>query len=112
MDNRVRMVVATRAFGLGIDKPDVRLVLHYHFPDSPETYYHEAGRAGRDGRRAHAVLLYRPEDRRIQSYFLSGKFPHREDSHRVYRALAASRDAPRGLALRELATRSGLGATR
>lgn len=108
MENRYRVVVATKAFGLGIDKSDVRLVLHYHFPDSPESYYHEAGRAGRDGETAHAVLLYRLEDRRIQSYFLSGKFPHREDSQKVYRALSETAGAGKGVRLRDLSARAGL----
>lgn len=109
MDNRYRAVVATKAFGLGIDKPDIRLVLHYHFPDSPETYYQEAGRGGRDGRPARAVLLYRLEDRRIQTYFLGGKFPRREESSRVYGALsAASTVDSRGTTLRDMVARTGL----
>ena len=110
MDNRYRVVVATKAFGLGIDKPDIRLVLHYHFPDSPETYYQEAGRAGRDGERAHAILLYRLEDRRIQSYFLGGKYPRPEDAQRLYQALQAAtqENHGNGVTLRELALRTEL----
>ncbi len=81
------VVVATKAFGLGIDKPDVRYVVHYQFPDSLESYVQEAGRAGRDGRPARAVLLYRLEDRRIQSYFLGGKYPRPEESERVWRVV-------------------------
>ncbi|MFL6649178.1 MAG: RecQ family ATP-dependent DNA helicase [Sulfurifustaceae bacterium] len=108
MDNRYRAVVATKAFGLGIDKPDIRLVVHYHFPDSPETYYQEAGRGGRDGRPAHAVLLYRLEDRRIQTYFLGGKFPRREESKRVYDAVNAAAADGRGTTLRDLVVRTGL----
>lgn len=57
-----RVMVATNAFGMGIDKPDVRLVLHYEIPDSPEAYFQEAGRAGRDGLRAYAILLYNKHD--------------------------------------------------
>ena len=60
--NEYRVMVATNAFGMGIDKPDVRLVLHYEIPDSPEAYFQEAGRAGRDGMRAYAVLLYDSRD--------------------------------------------------
>ncbi len=87
MDDAYRVMVATNAFGLGIDKPDVRFVVHYTFPDSLESYTQEAGRAGRDGEPALAALLYQVEDRRIQAYFLGGKYPRRDDSRRVWEAL-------------------------
>src|SRR5690606_11037990 len=62
LENRVQIMVATNAFGMGIDKPDVRLVVHVDLPDNLEAYYQEAGRAGRDGKYAYAVVLYAPND--------------------------------------------------
>ena len=82
-----RVMIATKAFGLGIDKPDIRFVFHFEFPDSLETYYQEAGRAGRDGLPSRAVLLYRLEDKRIQSYFLAGRYPRIEEMRRVLEAI-------------------------
>ena len=87
MANEYEVMVATKAFGLGIDKHDIRFVIHYAVPDSIETYVQETGRAGRDGKRAHAILFYRLEDRRVQSYFLGGKYPRRDESLAVYRTL-------------------------
>ncbi len=83
-----KVMIATKAFGLGIDKPDIRFVYHFEFPDSLETYYQEAGRAGRDGQNAHAVLLYRLEDKRIQSFFLAGRYPKATELQAVYEDIA------------------------
>jgi ATP-dependent DNA helicase RecQ len=98
MEGELRLVIATNAFGLGIDKPDIRLVVHWNFPGSVEAWYQEAGRAGRDGKPARATLLYRLEDKRIQSYFLGGKYPTREESLQIWNALGEQKASAKGLA--------------
>ncbi|MBR5706237.1 MAG: RecQ family ATP-dependent DNA helicase, partial [Bacteroidaceae bacterium] len=86
-DNRYRVVVATNAFGMGIDKPDVRSVIHMDIPSSIEAYFQEAGRAGRDGQRSYAVLLHSPGDKRTVSKRISDNFPKEEFIRDVYEKL-------------------------
>jgi len=87
-EDKVRVMVATNAFGMGIDKPDVRLVIHIDCPDSLEAYFQEAGRAGRDGRKAYAVLLYNDADHRKLDKRISDTFPEKDYIRKVYEHLA------------------------
>ena len=86
--NEVRVIVATNAFGKGIDKPDVRLVLHIDCPDSIEAYFQEAGRAGRDGKKAYAVLLWNKGDRKKLNKRVAENFPEKDYIKEVYEDLA------------------------
>ena len=87
MNEAIRAVVATNAFGLGIDKPNIRFVVHYDLPGSIEAYTQEAGRAGRDGDLSRCILLYRMSDTRVQNYFLTGKYPAVEEVQKVFATL-------------------------
>lgn len=86
--NEIRVIVCTNAFGMGIDKPDVRCVIHADVPDCLESYYQEAGRAGRDGKKAYAVLLYDDEDLAELENLPAIRYPSLEEIRNVYQAVA------------------------
>jgi ATP-dependent DNA helicase RecQ len=88
ISGELRVIVATNAFGMGIDKPDVRSVIHYELPENPESYYQEAGRGGRDEKKAYAVLLYQENDIRILKDKISRAYPSIDFIRRVYQSLA------------------------
>jgi ATP-dependent DNA helicase RecQ len=102
MSEKIRAVVATNAFGLGIDKPNIRFVMHYDLPGSLEAYTQEAGRAGRDGNPSHCILLYRMSDTRVQNYFLTGKYPDIEEVQTVFATLEYFQEQEDGVSLNDL----------
>ena len=103
MAGRVPVVVATNAFGMGVDKADIRTIVHHDLPGSVEAYYQEIGRAGRDGLPSRAVLLGHSSDRRIQEFFIDGAHPPAEWVHRVWEALRAHDDNPVFASVEQLA---------
>ena len=92
MNEQVRAIVATNAFGMGIDKPNVRLVVHHAMPGTLEAYYQEAGRAGRDGLASDCVLLHSFPDRFTHEFFIKGAYPEQATVERVYQALVRQSD--------------------
>jgi ATP-dependent DNA helicase RecQ len=97
------VMLATNAFGLGIDKPDIRYIIHYQMPGSPESYVQEAGRAGRDGKPARCVLLFQPEDIDIQEHFLKEAHPTKSQARMVAEGLYAWSDEGKEVSVRDLA---------
>jgi ATP-dependent DNA helicase RecQ len=101
MSDEVQALIATNAFGLGIDKPNIRYVIHYHIPGTLEAYYQEFGRAGRDGNPANGVLLYDSADRSLQSFF-RGKLPEAQDLINAFHTVSRLSDEPRAPNLTDL----------
>jgi ATP-dependent DNA helicase RecQ len=112
MAGRVRAVIATNAFGLGVDKPDIRFVVHYSLPGSLEAYYQESGRAGRDDEPARCVLFHTSADRRTQLFFLGGGRTDEEMLADVHSAIGRAVEAAGGpVTLREIAALAGTRST-
>ena len=92
MEGEARLMVATNAFGMGIDKADIRFIIHFQMPANLEAYYHESGRAGRDGETANCILLFQFKDKRVQQFFLARDYPDGDDVRHVYAAAATLAD--------------------
>jgi ATP-dependent DNA helicase RecQ len=105
MSGATPIIAATNAFGMGIDKSDLRFVIHYNMPRSLEAYYQEAGRAGRDGETSTCLLLFNYRDRRIQEFFIDNSYPKREMVAAVYGYLRGCSEDPIEITMDELKER-------
>ena len=99
MSGKLQAIVATNAFGMGIDKADIRFVAHYNMPGTLEAYYQEAGRAGRDGEPSECLMLFAYQDRYIQEFFIENRYPSKDTVRKVYEFLLSREEDPIELTL-------------